>query len=40
MIENELDNGPQELPVESGKKNNTRSPVNSTFAMDGIAWVG
>ena len=39
MIENELDNGPQELPVESVKKNNTRTLVKRTLAIAGLALV-
>ena len=39
MIENELDNGPQEPPVESAKKNNTRTLVKRTLAIAGLALV-
>ena len=39
MIENELDNGPQESPVESAKKNNTRTLVKRTLAIAGLALV-
>ena len=39
MIEHELDNGPQEQPVESVKKNNTRKIVKRTFAVAGLALV-
>ncbi len=39
MIENELDNGPQEPPVESAKKNNTRILVKRTLAIAGLALV-
>ena len=39
MIENELDNGPQEPPVESAKKNNTRTLVKRTLAIAGLVLV-
>ena len=37
MIEHELDNGPQEQPVEPVKKNNTRKIVKRTFTIAGLA---